>query len=301
MLEHIVFVPYLGSLFQNIHELSRNQRLADVFVPYWGSLFQNESKHIQSHVKCVFVPCWGSLFQNMQIPMWIVSLAWFSSPAGVLYFKILTSLWLWFSAIGFRPLLGFFISKLYIDKCDNYCRNVFAPCWGSLFQNKEIRIKNVTMQNVFVPCWGSLFQNVRLNEVGDALNKVFVPYWGSLFQNVKNLWKERTGRGFSSPTGVLYFKIIHTRRTNKWASRFSSPTGVLYFKIETRDLLICFYAVFVPYWGSLFQNCGTRKSGAPNDSFSSPTGVLYFKIKWFVDDVKVVDRFRPLLGFFISK
>ena len=75
MLEHIVFVPYLGSLFQNIHELSRNQRLADVFVPYWGSLFQNESKHIQSHVKCVFVPCWGSLFQNMQIPMWIVSLA----------------------------------------------------------------------------------------------------------------------------------------------------------------------------------------------------------------------------------
>ena len=35
---------------------------------------------------------------------------------------------------------------------------------------------------------------------------------------------------------------------------FSSPTGVLYFKISLIDAIEKVKEVFVPYWGSLFQN-----------------------------------------------
>ena len=42
---------------------------------------------------------------------------------------------------------------------------------------------------------------------------------------------EMTLNLFSSPTGVLYFKIQVQEMVRRWCERFSSPTGVLYFKI----------------------------------------------------------------------
>ena len=85
--------------------------------------------------------------------------------------------------MSFRPLLGFFISKSGNPWRENNPQKVFVPYWGSLFQNS---IKSI---------------------IRTCLNKVFVPYWGSLFQNLKEVCYLFTLVEFSSPTGVLYFKM----------------------------------------------------------------------------------------------
>ena len=61
---------------------------------------------------------------------------------------------------------------------------------------------------------------------------------------------------FSSPTGVLYFKIAMWFGLQGGLEKFSSPTGVLYFKIDDVKVVDLNEVVFVPYWGSLFQNSG---------------------------------------------
>ena len=157
------------------------------------------------------------------------------------------------------------------------------------------------MQNVFVPCWGSLFQNSFWKTVkfGFALFSsptgvlyfkishfififllvgVFVPCWGSLFQNLNKELNSIWTKVFSSPAGVLYFKIVVKIGNVEMYESFSSPAGVLYFKI----IPINFQKksgglVFVPCWGSLFQNAYCKRY------MNKDTG------------------FRPLLGFFISK
>ena len=59
----------------------------------------------------------------------------FSSPTGVLYFKIgMLSIGMVINN-GFRPLLGFFISKLFIVAFIVVSLTAFVPYWGSLFQN----------------------------------------------------------------------------------------------------------------------------------------------------------------------
>ena len=86
---------------------------------------------------------------------------------------------------------------------------------------------------------------------------------------------------FSSPTGVLYFKMKLAVVVGIVVMLFSSPTGVLYFKMLIEDYTRRFYyRVFVPYWGSLFQNRLNKELNTLwTKVFSSPTGVLYFKIE----------------------
>ena len=105
---------------------------------------------------------------------------------------------------------------------------------------------------------------------------------------------------FSSPAGVLYFKIeefcdgnvgfgfrpllgffISKSTKGNYTEKkleFSSPAGVLYFKI-----VLDF---------SVKQKVS---------EFSSPAGVLYFKMRIKCVNAKSRSCFRPLLGFFISK
>ena len=54
----------------------------------------------------------GVLYFKIQLRQGVVILAPFSSPAGVLYFKIVLDELIKNEGLeGFRPLLGFFISK----------------------------------------------------------------------------------------------------------------------------------------------------------------------------------------------
>ena len=78
----------------------------------------------------------------------------FSSPAGVLYFKIPTNPSFIMSSSSFRPLLGFFISKYFNDVAHLICIVVFVPCWGSLFQNFSTIPHKAESENRFRPLLG---------------------------------------------------------------------------------------------------------------------------------------------------
>ena len=72
---------------------------------------------------CSGVPYWGSLFQNRNT--YVIYQEW----------------------LGFRPLLGFFISKYKHEILKVLVRAVFVPYWGSLFQNAYR-----ADMNTFRPC-----------------------------------------------------------------------------------------------------------------------------------------------------
>ena len=111
------------------------------------------------------------------------------------------------------------------------------------------------MHRVFVPCWGSLFQNAPLDSMKWVLKK------------------------FSSPAGVLYFKIHIQLAVHAQVAGFSSPAGVLYFKIQSGGLDRRSPGDrFRPLLGFFISKCSRGQRSFDLFLFSSPAGVLYFKI-----------------------
>ena len=111
-------------------------------------------------------------------------------------------------------------------------------------------------ENGFRPLPGTyISQFVNKISHEKSLSNVSVPYRGLIFLNNRTKLYVYLAVWFPSPTGDLYFSILH---------RFP----------EERSL-----KVSVPYRGLIFLNCYTELAKVDVNLFPSPTGDLYFSIK----------------------
>ena len=89
------------------------------------------------------------------------------------------------------------------------------------------------MQNVFVPCWGSLFQNLLAKEEKRKEQYGFRPLLGFFISKFGNIeWQYYSYDMFSSPTGVLYFKMIMQSSCGTKETSFRPLLGFFISKCE---------------------------------------------------------------------
>ena len=137
----------------------------------------------------------------------------FPSPSGTLYFSILKSRALVRQSVkGFRPLRGLSISQYDWLENKEVFSKVSVPFGDSLFLNEYDCNHKHHMRCSFRPLRGlsiSQWKSQKHNSVG----RRFRPLRGlSISQSPVTGIKGVTAPTFPSPSGTLYFSIIHCRR-----------------------------------------------------------------------------------------
>ena len=180
----------------------------------------------------VFVPYWGSLFQNKFLACGRTNRHKFSSPTGVLYFKIRSAHFQKYNPnLRFRPLLGFFISKC-LRKVEIDLENRFSSPTGVLYFKIELQFNKPVVGNGFRPLLGFFISKCLQYISVPESRGVFVPCWGSLFQNNQYSYYDLFSlQGFRPLLGFFISKFHSPFLCFSFLVTFSSPAGVLYFKI----------------------------------------------------------------------